>query len=732
MRRDRSVSAADDAAASLPTDLSRRTFLGAGAAVGGGLLLGFSLPALTAKAAAVDANTFAPSAFIRIARSGQVTFINPQVEMGQGTYTSMSMLIAEELEVELSQVRVEDAPPDDKLYANHLIGFQATGGSTSVRAFWEPLRRAGATARIMLVSAAAATWKVEASSCRAASGAVTHVPTGRKLSYGALADKAAMLPVPDKVVLKDPKDFKLIGKPAKRLDSADKVNGKAEFGIDVKVPGMKIATVAACPVFGGKLAHVDDTKAKAVNGVRQIVRLDNAVAVVADHMGAAKKGLAALDIQWDAGANARLSTADLVKQLDDASQQPGVVANQAGDVSKAMTDAARTVEAIYQLPLLAHATMEPMNCTVHVRKDGCDVWVGTQVLTRAQATAAQVTGLPLEKVKVHNHLLGGGFGRRLDIDGITQAVQIAKQVEGPVKVVWTREEDTQHDVYRPYYYDRMKAGLNAEGMPVAFSHRVAGSSILARWAPPAFHNGIDDDAVEAAAGPYTFPNVLIDYVRKEPPAGITTGWWRGVGVTHNAFMVEGFIDELAAIAKKDPVDYRRALLADAPRARAVLNLAAEKAGWGQPMPAGTGRGVSVIFGFGSYVAQVAEVAVGKDGQVRVQRVVCAVDCGRVINPDTAKAQMQGGAIFGITAALYGEITIKDGRVEQGNFDSYQMLRINEAPKMEVYLIDSTEDPGGLGEPSTATIAPAVVNAIFAATGKRLRKLPIDTAQLKSV
>jgi isoquinoline 1-oxidoreductase beta subunit len=489
--------------------------------------------------------------------------------------------------------------------------------------------------------------------------------------------------------------------------------------------------VASSPVFGGKLRSLDDSKAKAVKGVRQIVRLDEAVAVVADHMGAAKKGLAALEITWDDGSNAHVSTIDLVHQMETASQSPGVVDKNEGDVAKAMQDAATKLEAVYQVPFLAHAAMEPMNCTVHVSKDRCEVWVGTQVASRARATAAEVTGLPLEKVEVHNHLLGGGFGRRLDIDGVTLAVRIAKQVDGPVKIVWTREEDIQHDIYRPYYYDRLAGGLDADGKVVAWSHRVTGSSILARWLPAAFKDGLDFDAVEVAMGPYSFPNAHVDYVRHEPPAGLTTGWWRGVGVTHNAFMVEGFIDELAAAAKKDPVEFRRTLLDKSPRAKAVLDLAASKAGWGSPMPAGSGRGVSVIFGFGTYVAQVAEVAVGKDGQVRVQRVVCAVDCGHVVNPDTVKAQIEGGAIFGITAALYGEITLKEGRVEQSNFDSYQMLRINEAPTIEVHIVESTEAPGGMGEPSTSTIGPAMVNAVFAATGTRLRKLPIDTAQLKS-
>jgi isoquinoline 1-oxidoreductase subunit beta len=719
--------------------MSRRTFLKASAAAGGGLLLSFSLPALMRNAEAAGtptANIFAPNAFIRIDRQGRVTLVVHQVEMGQGTYTSLPMLLAEELEVDLAQVHLEHAPPDDKLYANPLIGFQMTGGSTSVRGAWGPLRRAGAIGRSLLVSAAAQTWKVDAVSCRAEKGEVIHVPTGRKLKYRALVDKAATLPVPGKVALKDPKDFKLIGTPAKRLDSHDKVNGKAQFSIDVKVPGMKIATVAACPVFGGKLASVDDGKAKAIKGVHQVVRLGDAVAVVADHMWAAKQGLAALDIRWDEGPNAKLSTADIVQQLEAASQKPGVVARkespaQGGDIAKVMAGAAQKVEAIYQVPFLAHATMEPMNCTVHVRKDGCDVWVGTQVATRAQAAAAQVTGLPPKKIRVHNHLLGGGFGRRLEVDFITQAVQIAKQVDGPVKVIWTREEDIQHDIYRPYYYDRLAAGLDEQSMPIAWSHRVTASSILARWFPPAFKDGLDPDAVEGAAElPYALPNVLVDYVRQEPP-GIITGWWRGVGPTHNIFVVESFIDELAAAAHKDPVEYRRALLGKSPRARAVLDLATEKAGWGQPLPEGHGRGVSVQHAFGSYLAQVAEVTVSKDGEVRVQRVVCAVDCGMIVNPDTVKAQMEGGIIFGITAALFGEITIKDGRVEQNNFNDYRMLRIDEAPVVEVYLMKSAEAPGGIGEPGTAAIAPAVTNAIFAATGKRIRKLPMKPDQLRS-
>jgi isoquinoline 1-oxidoreductase beta subunit len=724
--------ARDDVGFASEGGVSRRTFLKVSAAAGGGLLIGFYVPAVrAAPATAANAGAFAPNAFVRIGRDDTVTLIMPQVEMGQGTYTSMPMLIAEELEVDLGQIELEAAPPDDRRYANSLIGFQVTGGSSSVRAMWEPLRRAGAVARVMLISAAAQGWNVDPTSCRAEKGEVIHGPTGRKLRYGALADTAAALPVPDNVALKDAKAFKLIGTPAKRLDTPDKVNGKALFGIDVKIPGMKIATVAACPVFGGKLARVDDSTAIEIKGVRQVVRLDDAVAVVADHMWAAIQGLAALDIEWDEGPNAKVSSADIVRQMETALQKPGVVGRKDGDVAKAMAGAAMKVEAVYQVPFLAHATMEPMNCTVHVRQDGCDVWVGSQVVSRAQATAAEVTGLPLEQVQVFNHFLGGGFGRRLEVDFVTQAVRIAKQVDGPVKVVWTREEDIQHDIYRPYYYDRMTAGLDAQGLPIAWRHRVTGSSIEARWLPAAMKDGLDTDAVEGAAVElqYAIPNILVDYVRQEPP-GLTTGWWRGVGPTHNIFMVESFIDELAAAAKKDPLEYRRALLAKSPRARAVLDLAAEKAGWGQPLPPGVGRGVSLQFAFGTYLSQVAEVAVSKDGEVLIQRVVCAVDCGIIVNPDTVKAQIEGGIILGLTAAQFGEITLKNGRVEQSNFNDYRALRINEAPTIEVHLVISAEAPGGIGEPGTVGIAPAVANAIFAATGKRIRKLPVKD-QLRS-
>jgi isoquinoline 1-oxidoreductase beta subunit len=464
--------------------------------------------------------------------------------------------------------------------------------------------------------------------------------------------------------------------------------------------------------------------------VRQTVRLDDAVAVVADHMGAARKGLAALVIEWDDGPHAKLNTQQIVGELEKATLNSGPVAQNIGDIDAAMARAVTKIEATYQVPFLAHATMEPMNCTVHVRKDGCEVWVGNQVIPRAQATAAKVTGLPLDRVVVHNHLIGGGFGRRLEIDGVTRAVEIAKHVDGPVKVVWTREEDIQHDMYRPTFFDRISAGLDEKGMPVAWNNRFAGSSIIARWLPPGFNNGLDPDTTEGAIDlTYALPNMHVEYVRAEPP-GIPTAFWRSVGPSHNVFVTESFMDELAAAAKQDAVAYRLALLDKTPRAKAVLELAAQKAGWGQSLPDRVGRGVSLQFVFATYLAQVAEVEVSKDGTVRVRRVVCAVDCGTVVNPDTVRAQIQSAIIFGITAALYGQITLKDGRVEQTNFDTYQMLRMNEAPAIEVYIIQSSEPPGGMGEAGTSAIVPAVTNAIFAATGKRLRKLPIDTTALK--
>jgi isoquinoline 1-oxidoreductase beta subunit len=485
---------------------------------------------------------------------------------------------------------------------------------------------------------------------------------------------------------------------------------------------------------------VDDASALAVPGVRQVVRLDNAVAVVADNMYLARKGLSALSIMWHEGPHASVATSDVVAQLE-AAVEKGTTARAVGDAASGLAGAARKVEATYQQPFLAHATMEPMNCTVHVRPDACEVWVGTQVITRARDTAARVTGLPKHKVTVHNHFLGGGFGRRLEVDFITQAVQIARQVDAPVKVIWTREEDIQHDMYRPYYYDRIAAGLEANGRPVAWSHRIAASSIVIRWAEKSLRavrtagarallstaRGIDLDAVDGAVElPYALANLRVTYRRQEPP-GIPTAFWRGVGPTHNTFVVESFIDELAHAAGQDPVEYRRALLQASPRAHAVLDLAVQHAGWGAPLPPRHGLGVSLQHAFGSYVSQVAHVEVSEQGAVRVHRVTCAIDCGQVVNPDGVRAQMESGIIFGITAALWGQITLQQGRVQQSNFGDYRMLRINECPAIDVHLVPSTEHPGGVGEPGTAAVAPAVANAVFAATGTRVHILPIERA-----
>jgi isoquinoline 1-oxidoreductase subunit beta len=711
----------------LRPNLSRRGFLAASAALGG-LVLNITLPSGSSEAADVDG--FAPDAFIRIGSDGQVVLTMPYVEMGQGTYTSIPMLIAEELDVDLKQVRLEHAPPNEKLYANPLLGVQATGNSNAMRGAWKPMREAGAKARAMLIAAAAARWGVEANACCAEAGEVIHSPTGRHLKYGELAAEAAKLPVPANVVLKSPEEFRLIGKPVRRLDAPAKVNGTAVYGIDARPPGVKFATLAQSPVFGGRVRNVNDTAAKAVKGVRQIVRLDDAVAVVADHMGAAKKGLAALEIEWDEGPHAKLTTEDIARELDQATLGPGAVAQNIGDTDKAMAGAATRIESIYQVPFLAHATMEPMNCTVHLRKDECEIWIGNQAVARVQAMAAKAAGLPPDKVIVHNHLIGGGFGRRLEADGAIRAVEIASHVDGPVKVVWTREEDIQHDMYRPYWLDRISAGLDDRGRPVAWNNRFAGSSVIARWLPPAFKDGLDPDSTEGAIDLlYDLPNFHVEFVRKEPP-GIPTAFWRSVGPSHNVFVTESFIDEMAAAAKQDAVAFRRSLLGNSPRARVVLDLAAEKAGWGQALPTGSGRGVSVQFVFGSYMAQVAEVEVSKDGAVRLRRVVCAIDCGTVVNPDTVQAQIQSGIIFGATAALYGEITLKDGRVQQTNFDSYRIIRMNEAPAIEVHVVKSAEPPGGMGETGTSAIVPAVANAIFAATGKRLRKMPVDSGVLK--
>jgi isoquinoline 1-oxidoreductase beta subunit len=710
----------------VPAALTRRGFLQAGMAVGsslvgGGLIVGFYLPPAHA---AHSANTvFAPNAFIRIDRDGKVTLIMPQVEMGQGIYTSVAMILAEELDADFDRVALEAAPPNDKLYGNPVFGIQVTGNSNSVRAFWLPLRKAAAGARAVLVQAASQQWKVEPAAIRTDNGEAIHDASGRRIAYAALIDRAQALTPPKDPPLKEVKDFKLIGKPLKRLDTPDKVNGKLQYGIDAMPPGVKFATLAACPVFGGTVGHVDDTKAKNVPGVRQVIVLNDFVAVVGDHMWAAKQGLSRLDITWNEGPNSGVSSGDVWKQLRDASKTEGVVAKTTGDIAKGLAEG-DLLEAAYELPFLAHATMEPMNCTVHVTPTSCEVWVGSQVLSRAQATAAKVTGLPLDKVTVHNHLIGGGFGRRLEVDMIDKAVQIAKQVDAPVKVVWTREEDIQHDVYRPVYRDTLSATVS-KGRIVGWKHRITGSSIIARWLPPAFQKGIDIDAIDSGADiPYDIPNLRVEYVRNEPPA-VPTGFWRGVGPNNNVFAIESFMDELAKKSNKDPVAFRRDLLDKTPRLKAAMELAAAKAGWGNPLPARTGRGIALQIAFGSFIATVAEAEVDANGEVRVRRMVTAVDTGIVVNPDTVVAQLQGGLIFGLTAALYGKITIAKGRVEQSNFNDYRMLRINETPQIEVHLIQSGEAPGGIGETGVTAAPPALGNALFAATGIRLRRLPID-------
>lgn len=715
-------------------DLSRRTFLKAGAAFGGGLMIGWvtGAQAEVGDTLVSKAGDFAPNAFLVVNRDGKVAVTSPMIEMGQGTYTSLPMLVAEELDVDMENVSVHHAPPNDALYKNpNAFNLQITGGSTSIRSFFVPMRQAGAAARLMLLAAAAARLGVEQSELETRAGEVVHAKSGKTLSYGDLVDDAATLPVPANVALKNPDAFKIIGTPVKRLDSAGKINGSAEFGIDVRLPGMRVGTVAASPVFGGTLAAVDDKAAMSVPGVSEIIKLDNAVAVIADNYWSAKKGLEAANPTFNDGANANLSTADVVATLAKASERDGAVAQSKGDAAGALSNAAVKLDSTYENPFLAHTTMEPINCTIEVGKDGCDIWVGTQVPTRAQRAVAEALGLQPEQVRIHNHLLGGGFGRRLEFDFIVQAALIARQSSGPIKIVWSREEDVQHDMYRPYYYDRISAGLDDAGKLVAWKHRIVGSSIIARFAPFAFKNDLDVDAVDGAIDlAYDIPNLHVDYVREEPP-GIPTAFWRGVGPTRSVYVVESFIDELAGAAKKDPVEFRRTLLAGNPRALHVVERAAALSGWGTPLGARKGRGIALLTSFGTYLAEVAEVSVADDGEVTVDKVFAVVDCGTVVNPNTVEAQMQSGIVYGLSAALWGAITLKNGRVEQSNFHDYRALRINEAPSITVEIVKSSAEPGGIGEPGTAALAPAVLNAVHAATGVRLRKLPIDPTQLKA-
>ncbi len=702
---------------------SRRDFLKTTVAVSGSLVVGFHVPGF----AKTEAATTAINGWVRVGSDNTVTIICHRSEMGQGTYTSLPMLVAEELEVDLRRVKIEMAGVDP-IYINALLGGQLTGGSTSVRDAFDGLRKAGAQARMMLISAAANEWKIPESDCRADNGMVIS-KGGKKLFYGQLAGKAATLPVPKEVALKDAKAWKIIGKPIKRLDTPAKVTGKAEYGIDVQLPGMLIASLAQCPVLGGKPISVDDTKARAMPGVKAVVKIDDGVAVVATSFWQAKMARDALNITWDNGKGAALSSAGISQGLKDALAKPAATLKKTGDVDKAMAGAARKIAASYELPFLAHATMEPMNFTADVRANGCDIYGPTQFPQMAEGVAMQITGFPKEKVKVHTTFLGGGFGRRIDVDFIVQAVQISKAVGKPVKLIWTREDDMTHDFYRPVSLNSLEAGLDADGKPVAMKFRLTSPSVTARLFPAFVKDGIEPFMAEAAVLPYDIANTHVEMAIHD--AGVRVGYWRSVSHALNCFANESFIDELAAAAGKDPVAYRLAMLngKEAERFRNVLTTATAKADWGN---AAKGRflGVALMEGYGTYVAQVSEISID-NGAVRVHKVTCAVDCGTMVNPDIVKAQVESSVAYGMSAVLLSKITFKDGRVEQSNFDSYPVMRMNQMPVVDVHLVASTEKPGGIGEPVVATCGPSVANAVFAATGKRVRKLPIDADALKS-
>ena len=702
---------------------SRRNFLKTSAALSGVLMVGFHVPGLTKTAPTATAI----NGWVRVGSDNSVTIICHRSEMGQGTYTSMPMLVAEELEVDLGRVKIEMAGVDP-MYINALLGGQLTGGSTSVRDAFDGLRKAGAQARTMLISAAAQEWKIAESDCRAENGMVIG-KSGKKLSYGQLAAKAAALPVPKEVTLKDAKAWKIIGKPVKRLDTPAKVTGRAEYGIDVQLPGMLIASLAQCPVLGGKPLSVDDAKAKSMPGVKAVVKIDDGVAVVANSFWQAKSARDALNITWDNGKGATLSSVSISQGLKDALAKPAASLKKTGDVDKAMAGAAKKMEASYELPFLAHATMEPMNFTADVRADGCDIYGPTQFPQMAEGVAMQITGLPKEKVKVHTTFLGGGFGRRIDVDFIVQAIQISKAVGKPVKLIWTREDDMTHDFYRPVSLNTISAGLDANGKPVAMKYRLTSPSVTARLFPVFVKDGIDPFMAEASVSPYDIANTSVEMAIHD--TGVRVGYWRSVSHALNCFANESFIDELASSAGKDPVAYRLAMLngKEAERFRNVLNIATTKAGWGKA-PKGRFHGVALMEGYGTYVAQVAEVSIDK-GAVRVHKVTCAVDCGTMINPDIVRAQVESSVAYGMSAVLLSKITFKDGKVEQSNFHDYPVMRMNQMPVVDVHLVASTEKPGGIGEPVVATCGPSVANAVFAATGKRVRKLPIEAADLKS-
>jgi isoquinoline 1-oxidoreductase beta subunit len=696
---------------SAPVRFSRRTLLGTGATAIGGLLVGFRLPVRAQSAAPLKLN-----AWVHVGTDDTVTLFIHKAEMGQGTVTSLSMLLAEELECDWKQIRTQ-FPGINREYG----GNQGVVGSQSIRSSYQPLRRAGATAREMLVQAAAQKWGVDRAQCLAEHGTVVNASTNARLSFGSLAEAASKIPAPANVTLKDPAQFAIVGKPRKRLDTPSKTNGSATFGIDVRLPGMLYAVAERCPVFGGKVASFDATAAKAVPGVKNVVQISSGIAVVADNTWSANQGRKALKIQWDEGAHAGLSSAAISKDFAERAQQPGVVARKEGDAAAAMSGAAKKLDAVYEVPYLAHAPMEPLNCTADVRADSCQVWASTQGQSAALQAATAVTGLKPEAVQVHTLYMGGGFGRRARNDYVSEAVEVSKAVGAPVQLTWMREDDMQQDWYRPASYTRFSAGLDAAGWPVALTSRIV--------CPPfgGLRDGLSRTGVEGVADMvYGIPNVLVDYHADDP--GIPVSYWRSVGYSQNTFFLESFIDEIAAAGGKDPVELRRRFISKNPRLLAVLEMAAEKAGWGKPLPKGHGRGVAFSDNVGSFTAQIAEVSV-QQGKLKVHRVVCAVDCGQVVNPAGVEQQVQSGIAFGLTAALKGAITIDRGRVQQGNFHQYDVLRIDEMPRVEVYIAPSDAAPGGMGEASTPSTAPAVTNAIFAATGKRVRRLPIRAEDL---
>jgi len=710
-------------------NLNRRAFLKTSAAAGGGLMIGGYLPvAFGPNAGLLDAaGSFEPNIWLKVNSDDTVRIMLTQLEMGQGVMTSMPMLVAEELDMDWAKIKTEWTPADAKYGNPNFGGQQLTAGSNSVRGMWKILRGAGATARAMLVSAAAQTWNVPENTLTTEKGEVVHKATGRRLKYGALVDKAAALPVPKDVKIKDPKNFTLMGKSLPRLDIPEKVNGSAVFGMDVKLPGLLTARVVRCPVFGGTVASFNADKAKAVPGVKHVVQISNGVAVVADNYWTASKGAQALEIKWDEGKLATLNSADIMKRYAELAKQPGKVARNQGNADAALASAPKKFERVFEAPFLAHATMEPMNCTADVKAASCDVYVPTQGQTASHNAAIAASGLPADKVKIHTTYLGGGFGRRGEADFVAEAVETSKAVGAPVKVVWSREDDMQHDFYRPISYARMSGAVDAAGKATVFTQHLVQQSLMKRLGslPPP---GVDFISLEGAANlPYDLPNIKVEYTEQDP--GIPFGFWRSVGASFQGFAVEAFIDELATTAGKDPYEFRRDLLGKAPRHLAALNLAAEKAGWGKPLPQGRARGIAVMECFGSILAQVTEVSVDAKGAVKVHRVVCSVDTGWVINPDTIAQQMEGGIIYGLTAALKGEITIQNGRVTQRHFNDYQMIRHPEMPRIEVHIVPSTAEPGGIGEPSTALAAGSLVNAIYAATGKRVYRLPIKPETL---